>query len=378
MHIVTIGDIGPIDDMIHIGDEAMFDAAVHELRSRGVDRITAVSSNLNDSATRYGVETVLPLSRGGSNDELCEVIGAADGVLVAGGGNVSSVWPSHIVERANLARIAAKLDRPFVVSGQTIGPALSDTDRQTVAGMLGSARLVGTREATSAALVTGLGVTTDRAAQNVDDASFLGDDHAARDLAAPPDEPDEPYALITFARHVGGVDPERALDAYAGLLDAVAEQTGLELVFHAHFGSLRDDIRGDSVVHALVAERLRTARVRVARTTDVPSSAALARSAALVITSRYHPAVFAGPGGVPTIGIPVDEYTDVKLRGALGGFGQDGILPIAELLGRGGATTLGTVWDARAQTRERGIRIADRARRNSAAWWDRVRAAFER
>ena len=370
MHIVTIGDIGPIDDMIHIGDEAMFDAAVRELRARGVDRVTAVSSNPDDSAARYGVDAVLPLSRGGSNEQLREVIASADGVLVAGGGNISSVWQTHIVERANLARLAAELDRPFVISGQTIGPVLSDADRDTVAGMLGSSRLVGTREAASAALVASMGVTADRAARNVDDASFLGDERPASDV--------EPYALITFARHVGDVDPERALDAYAQMLDAVSEQTGLELVFHAHFGSLRDDVRGDSLVHAAVAERLRTARVRVAATTDVPSSAALARSAALVVTSRYHPAVFAGPGGVPTIGIPVDGYTDVKLRGALGSFGQDGILPIEELLAHGGAATVGTVWGERAKTRERGIRIADQSRQSTAAWWDRVRAAFER
>jgi polysaccharide pyruvyl transferase WcaK-like protein len=368
MHIVAIGDIGPIDDMIHIGDEAMFDAAIRELRARGVDRITAISSNPEDTAARYDAESVLPLSRGGSIDELRGAIASADGVLVAGGGNISSVWPSHIVERANLARIAAELDRPFVVSGQTIGPVLTDPDRETVAGMLGSARLVGTREAASAALVATLGVPAEHAAQNVDDASFLGDG-----LAAPPAAP---YALVTFARHVGDVDSDRALDAYAALLDAVAEQTGLELVFHAHFGSLRDEVHGDSLVHAAVAERLHTSHVRVVPPTDVPASAALARSAALVVTSRYHPAVFAGPGGVPTIGIPVDAYTEVKLRGALGSFGQDGTLPIAELLARGGGDTIGSAWDARTQTRDRGIRIAERARADAAAWWDRVLRAL--
>jgi polysaccharide pyruvyl transferase WcaK-like protein len=375
MHIVTIGDIGPIDDMIHIGDEAMFDAAVRELRARGVDRITGITSNPADTVARYAVEAVLPLARGGSAEQLREAVASADGVLVAGGGNISSVWPSHIVERANLARIAAELGRPFVVSGQTIGPVLTGADRETVAGMLGSARLTGTREAASAALVRALGLPADRTAQNVDDASFLGDGgHLSGQAGRAPSA--EPYALITFARHVGEADSERALDAFAALLDAVAEQTGLELVFHAHFGSLRDDIRGDSLVHAAVADRLRTDRVRVVPPTDVPASAHLARAAALVVTSRYHPAVFAGPGGVPTIGIPVDEYTEVKLRGALGGFGQDGILPIAELLEGGGGATVGRIWDARAQTRERGNRIAEEARRNAAAWWDRVSGAL--
>ncbi|CAN5523632.1 hypothetical protein BH10ACT6_BH10ACT6_01990 [soil metagenome] len=371
MHIAIIGDIGPLDDMIHVGDEAMFDAAVRELRARGVERFTALSSNPSDTAARYGVEAVLPLSRGGSLEALRAVVASADGVLVAGGGNISSVWPSHIVERANLARLAEQLGRPFVVSGQTIGPVLTDADRATVSRMLASAHLVGTREAASAALVAGLGVPAERLARNADDASFLGDAVPTAGASAA-----EPYALITLARHVGNVDSERALGAYAGVLDAVAERTGLELVFHAHFGSLRGDVRGDSIVHAAVAQRLRSGRVRIVPTIDGENSAALARSAALVVTSRYHPAVFAGPGGIPTIGIPVDEYTDVKLRGALDSFGQDGILPVDQLLAHGGADTVGTVWAARAETRERGIRIAETAHANTTAWWDRVLGAF--
>jgi len=374
MRLVVIGDIGPLDDMIHIGDEAMFDAAVTQLRQRGVDGITAITSNPSDTSERYGVETVVPLARGGSPEEVREAIAASDGVLVAGGGNLSSVWPSHIVERANLAEVASELGRPFVISGQTIGPVLTSVDRETVARMLGSARLVGTRESASAALVATLGVAADRARQNVDDASFLGDDISPSPVIAAPGV--APFALITLARHVGDVDSDHALDAYAELVDAVADRTGLELVFHPHYGSLRDDIRGDSVVHAAVAERLRSSQVRVVPTTDVASSAALARSAELVVTSRYHPAVFAGPGGVPTIGIPVDAYTDVKLRGALGSFGQDGILPLDRLLERGGTDTVGSVWDEREQTRERGIRIAEGAREATAVWWDRVLGAF--
>ena len=55
MHFVAIGDIGPVDGMLHVGDEAMFEALVLELRARGVDRITAISSNVDDTRARYGV-----------------------------------------------------------------------------------------------------------------------------------------------------------------------------------------------------------------------------------------------------------------------------------------------------------------------------------
>ncbi len=376
MHLVMIGDVGPVNDMIHIGDEAMFDEAVRQLRLRGVDRITAISSNPADTTERYGISAVLPLGRGGSVADLSDLIADADGVLVTGGGNISSVWPSHIVERVGLARLAAEHGRPFVLSGQTIGPVLSPADRESVAWMLRSAALVGTREGASAALVASMGVSADRTRQNVDDASFLID---GRELSSPLAA--EPYALVTIARHVGDADPELATNAYAELLNSVVEQTGLELVFHAHFAAMSSargsgEVRGDSAVHAAIAERLSTSRWRVAPTTDVPSSARLARGADLVVSSRYHPAVFAGPGGVPTIGIPVDDYTNIKLRGALGTFGQTGILPLSALMAGGSAQIVRDVWGARDGTCERGIRLAAEARPVTDAWWDRVRAAF--
>ena len=65
---------------------------------------------------------------------------------VAGGGNLASTWPLHVYERAALARIAEGSARPFVISGQTLGPRLDGRDRELVGGMLRSARRVGVRE----------------------------------------------------------------------------------------------------------------------------------------------------------------------------------------------------------------------------------------
>ena len=35
MQLVAIGDVGVVDDMMHIGDEAMFEALKDELTARG-------------------------------------------------------------------------------------------------------------------------------------------------------------------------------------------------------------------------------------------------------------------------------------------------------------------------------------------------------
>ena len=91
--------------------------------------------------------------------------------MIAGGGNLASTWPLHVYERAALAGIAARLGRPLVVSGQTLGPTLLGRDRELVGELLRSARLVGVRESSSHALAAELGVA---ARVGVDDASFLG------------------------------------------------------------------------------------------------------------------------------------------------------------------------------------------------------------
>lgn len=395
VRILTIGDIGPLDDMFHVGDEAMFDELVFQLRARGATSIVGLSSNPADSAARYGISAIAPIGFGGLTREQQEArfaavlddpaslpaddpvhavlaaIAASDGVAIAGGGNIASVWPMHIYERAALGILAARAGVPFVVSGQTIGPVLTSGDQTRVAAMLSSAALVGLREPASHALVTSWGVA---ATQTVDDASFVPD-RPGPPVSLPP----EPYALVTVARHAGDRDPDAYLTSVAALLDAMHAETGLAVVFSAHFGPLSSpdsgDVpsRGDELVHDALAARM-SAPSSVVRIVDTRTSAALARWASLVVSSRYHPAVFAVSGGVPTIGLAVDGYTTVKLSGALGNFGQTSVLSADAL----DPAVIATVWGDRDGIRARGLELAAQRRAESSAWWDRVAEAFAR
>ena len=96
----------------------------------------------------------------------------------------------------------------------------------------------------------------------------------------------------------------------------------------------------------------------------------------MVVSSRYHPVVFAVPAGVPTIGIPVDGYTGVKLSGALGNFGQNGLLGVDELLAGRGAALVKRLWADRDVIRSEAAVLAPSARAASSAWWDRIAAIF--
>ena len=182
VHVIAIGDIGVTDGMMHIGDEAMFEALVDELRARGVTSITGLSAAPDESAERYGIRAIdrigFPAARAEGARRFSAVLAAlsgaqqlpagdpfhavrdavaeADGVVIAGGGNMASNWPLHIFERAALARIAAHYGKPLVITGQTLGPALSAEDRPILArgadlGATGGAPRVGFRHARSRA-----------------------------------------------------------------------------------------------------------------------------------------------------------------------------------------------------------------------------------
>jgi hypothetical protein len=182
----------------------------------------------------------------------------------------------------------------------------------------------------------------------------------------------EQYCLVTLASHVGEHDRDAVVAGIAALLDALAAESGLEIIFSPHFGSTSPTLmRGDSVMHAAVAERM-SAPSREIPATDAAASGALARRAGFVVSSRYHPVIFAVPGGVPAIGIAVDDYTTVKLTGALGNFGQRAVLDAASLVAGAGPALAARVWGERQAIR---AGVPDRGD-ESARWWDSVAAVF--
>jgi hypothetical protein len=110
----------------------------------------------------------------------------------------------------------------------------------------------------------------------------------------------------------------------------------------------------------------------VVPTGDPRAAASLARRASLLVTSRYHPAVFAAPAGVPILALTADAYTTVKLTGALGGWGQTQVHDL-DLAASDG---LGPALRRAAYTATAARLAADQAlpaaRTAAALWWDRV------
>lgn len=401
VRVVAIGDVGVVDGMVHIGDEAMFEQFVDRMRARGVTDLVGLSSAPEDTSRRYGVEAVpqVGFDRASPRVELAgrldrvvreaaavrdrdhgllpaddpaltviEAIRSADAVVITGGGNLSSTWPANVYERAAVAEIARTLGRPLVVTGQTLGPDLAEPDATLVGQLLRSARLVGVREQPSEAVAARLGVAPQRLQRTADDAAFLAPAGGDGPPAAGP-----PVLAVSLSTHVGAADRDAFAHAYAHLLDAVSATTGLPVAFVPHFGALvPGDRRGDTALHDAVHATMSTPDVRHVIPTTARAAVAVARSAGLVITSRYHPGVFATAAAVPTIGISVDAYTSVKLTGALAAFGQSAVLTAEEVLAGRALDTVAGVWRDREGIRARGLALAAMQRPVAERWWDRV------
>jgi hypothetical protein len=97
-------------------------------------------------------------------------------------------------------------------------------------------------------------------------------------------------------------------------LRELSETTGAALMLIPHaFGKEPSDLTEARVL----AERIGVPQTGLASGLDARQARRLAGDAALVISSRYHPIVFALAAGVPPLGVYGDEYCRIKLQGAL-------------------------------------------------------------
>lgn len=310
--LVAVADVGPSR---HVGDEAMLLANVERLRAFDPElRILLVTDADERSCRQLGVDAVLQPARGADGGEpLLAALAASDGLLISGGGNLSSGWPRLLRLRTTLMRAARRCGKPIVVTGQTLGPALDPGARIELAEALAGASFVGVRELPSLALALALGVPADRLQYQEDDAFLLAP-------AAPAEVPDwveAPWIALSLDDSFTAAGSAAGLDRLADDLARIAGKTGARFAFLPHAaadGASSDLAAGEAAARSLARHGVACEILSVPQ----PRAAAwLVRRAAAVISSRYHGLVFATAGGVPALGIYRDAYTRIKLQGAL-------------------------------------------------------------
>ncbi|WP_053005232.1 polysaccharide pyruvyl transferase family protein [Kocuria sp. SM24M-10] len=437
MRVAVLNDIG--QPSYHVGDEAMAHAAVAELQVRGVTDVLLLTRDEEHTRHFFGagiatartlefpwqpaerrrhLQRVLAVIAGNTAalppedpvHALLEQLRDVDALLVAGGGNLNSTYGWLLYERAAIVRIASALGKRVVVSGQTLGPVLSDADTPVLKELLEASALVGLRESRSLALARRLCPDHPALHGGYDDATFIaegpvgrpsGDDAEAgarssvqidapgpdggpRKILAVEAEGSEksgrPRIVATFAPGSGPFEPEEAAAAYAALLDALVRRTGATVSFLPHMAHPGQG-DGDEAFHAQVAG-LMTSGAELQTIDSARRTAELTASADYVVTSRYHPVVFGLTGGATVLPVAVDTYADVRMQGALDNWGfAEQAVPLAALLtpGDNAWDTHAAVqqWAAEAVERREAVHLAltetvPHVRSQYGQWWDAV------
>lgn len=399
MRVAVLGDVGQL--VYHVGDEAMTHAVVHALTSRGHSAVVLTRDEA-DTRARFGdaVETApapvfpwAPVDReahlasihdllAGRETELAtddpvhvlrETLRACDALVVAGGGNMNSRYGWLLYERAAALAVARSLGLPTLVTGQTVGPALTRPDVHTLVDALSGALAVGAREEATDRLLRRL-LPEGLVHRTLDDAAFLADVPLPPGAAPSPTAPASSAGaiVVTIAHGSLGVD-DAALTRLVRALDDLAERTGAPIHLVPHM-AVPDSRHVDVEIH----DRIAAALAAPAASLDVEHAlvaARRAREAAIVVTTRYHPAVFATEGGVPVLAIAPDDYSRVRLEGALDSWGVDGaVLPLADvetdpdLLSR----RLLALWEDRDRVVHALTAAAPVLAAHAAAFWDTV------
>lgn len=340
-HIVVVADLGGGDNY-HVGDEAMAEANVAMLRAAASTEliITLTSTDPAWTAARYGCGAVPWVgfvdcaddeerhrllnryTRAPSVDDspLLAAVADADAVIISGGGNLNSQWPEHVFERVLIGRVAARRQVPVVLTGQTIGPRLDGRHRHLVAELVRSARLVGVREPHSAALAADLGVDASALLAQADDAVAVGTEALpgtggaqAHDLV----EGTNRWIAVTV--HPIAERGDLLIKQLSTQVAEAADRVGADLVYAPHVTNPAGPLQRSDV--DIADEMAAMTGGRVLDTCDTTSARLAAANAWLVVTTRYHPIVFATAAGTPALALPSDHYTAVKALGALGHVG---------------------------------------------------------
>jgi polysaccharide pyruvyl transferase WcaK-like protein len=360
--LLLIADVGAVP--FHVGDEAMLEANLEGLRRRVPSvQVTVIGRCAESVSERLGVPAlaappVSSLTEARLPPEIAAAFDAADGVFLSGGGNLCSSWPELLRQRVLLLREARRRGLPVVVSGQTLGPDLTPAERAALAEVLAGSELVGLRELPSAALALQMGVPPDRLSYQPDDAFFF----AGREPSAEV-HPPEPFLAVTLDPSFAAASMRGCLGSLAAQLARIAAESGLHLVFLPHVGPLDGPGEVEGGAAAALADLLRaeSAGCTLLPVTPPAETVWLTRRASLVVSSRYHPLVFATAAGIPCFGIHRDPYTRIKLQGALAHVGMEAwSLPAAVAEEGALLPALRRLWDGReaARTAMTGARAA--------------------
>lgn len=354
---VKIGISGSYGGM-NLGDEAILQGIVQEIRASVEAEITIFSRDPSDTLARHPVDhavAVRELTRG----EITEVLEALD-VFILGGGGILFDGEAEIYLREVF--IAHELGLPVVIYAVSAGPLTSFTSRRAVHRALNDAALVTVRDRLGYRLLEDIGV--DRPIHLTADPALLVAPEELPESTLHAEGVDLGRPLIGFSVREPGpaapdIDPEQYYALLANAADFVIGRYGAEVLF---VPLEKTDVQHS---HAVVAHMKNAESAEILRRRYSPGQIIdLAARFQLAVGMRLHFLIFAAVASTPLSALPYAS----KVKGLIEEFGFEtpplGDIGIGQLIAK-----IDRSWDTRAELRarinERVPKLKERAKRTN-------------
>ena len=403
MSVIVIGDVAA-EDSYHLGDEAMTEMALDALQARGATDITVVAKAPSVAEKRFGTGAVPRIGFAGmsaskqkarlaavqaaaiggqtttlpATDPAWRVIEAfreASGLVIAGGGNVSSSFSNHLFERLALSRLARHFDVPVAISSQTFGPLFWPEHEPLLAELFSLATAIGTREGYSHALVNRVKPQQVKSVHTLDDAAWLEPREADVQRLATLGVPERfLIASLTYHRGTTGISREEYFGGLARTFDLLAQRFDLHVLLVPHVGAFEPARASeDRWANEQIVSHSQSGRVVAMPLLTAREDIALTRKAELSLSTRYHPTVFGPSNEVPSLCITTSYYSSVRMFGALSNVGcGDLAIPWEVWTPELVADAVAEILERRDAVRGHLRQIVQTSKAQSERWWDAI------
>lgn len=355
---------------LNLGDEAILQSIIRQLRATLPVEITVFSRDPGDTLRRHGVERAVPV-REMTRGEACQHIRELD-LFILGGGGILFDAEADIYTREVM--LAHEMGAPVMVYAVSAGPLKSRTAQQQVRDALRQAAVVTVRDREAKKILENIGVEREILV-TADPALLTEPEPVSDDLLLREGFLDEGRLVGLSVREPGPAAPDLDHDVYHALIanaaDFIIDRYDADVVFVPMERGRRDLQHS----HAVIAKMLRPQRARTLQGDYSPGQILwLMRRFTFCVGMRLHFLIFAALAGTPFVALPYSSkvqgfLTDLELA-----------FPPLNLVSAGRLIAyVDQIWDSREAIRERVGRLLPelrrRARENNRLATDLLRGA---
>ena len=318
MHGPIRVELAPRKSLFGLGGSEYFGS---EKKFKGMYPLIAAACLFNVCLVRAGYP-IFGLTS--SQARLLNELNDSDVLFLSGGGYLTGMTLTRLWDNMLLIRLAYALGVPTILSGQTIGVFKDPISRILARWGLKKAELIYLRDPVDSArdLAT-LGLSGDWIKSTFDDALFFQSASTVK-IAELLEESglnsQKPYIAVNV--HYWGQTQEVSRVIMANMaraLDRICKDTDLQIVFipmvHSDEAAI-EEVRSAMDVPGTMPEHGYRPDLTVG----------LIQNAALCVTMKHHPIIFAMAAAVPTVSMTFDDYYYHKNYGAMKIFHQEDYL----------------------------------------------------